>query len=360
MNIKRVDYFHVQCKRIEPFIIATSSTNIVNNILVKVIADENYGYGNACPNTVTNETPRSILKALKILSHELTGEDAKDLNWINERMDSIIKGNPSAKAGIDMALYDLQGKFKNVPVYKLLGEKKKKMLTDMTIGIMNQDAAVEHAVQYINRGFKALKIKIGLDKEKDIKRIKAVRDAVGEDIKLRVDANQGYDINTAIEVIKKIEALNIEYIEQPVKWDDLEGLSEVRMHSNIPIAADESVKSKDDALKIIEKECSDKINIKLMKCGGLTKAIEINTIAKNNGLKTMIGCFGENRVSITAGLHFALSQENVCYADLDSHFMLINDRTIGGFTFENGYLIPLKKIGFGVDVNIEEWGSMNF
>lgn len=352
MIIKKIEYFHVRCQRKEPFVIATGSSNVANNVIVKVVADEGIGIGNACPNSVTMETTESILKALKILSDELVGEDAGEINWINERMDSLAENNPSAKVGIDIALYDLKGKVKGQPVYKLLGKKKEKVLTDMTIGIMDKDEAVERAIRYKEEGFKALKIKIGLDMEKDIDRIRAVRETVGEDMIIRVDANQGYDVGSAIEVVEAIEPYNIEQIEQPVIWDDLEGLREVRRHSSIPITADEAVKTKEDALKVVEKNCADKINIKLMKCGGLTKALEINRVAEGNGLETMIGCMSENRISIAAGLHFALSQENVRYADLDSHFTLLDDMTKGGFTFEDGYLVPLDRAGFGVDADI--------
>lgn len=352
MIIKSIHYFHIQCERKEPFVIATGSSNVAHNIIVKVVTDEYCGFGNACPNSVTKETPESIQRALKILSHELVGEDAEDINRINKRMDSLVDENPSAKAGIDIALHDLKGKIENLPVYKLLGKKKDKILTDMTIGIMGQEEAIEHALRYKNNGFKALKIKIGLDKEKDVERVRAVRKAIGEDIILRVDANQGYDVRTAIKVLRRIEPYNIEQVEQPVKWNDLEGLKEVRKNSFIPITADESVKTKEDTMKIIENEGADKINIKLMKCGGLTKALEINRLAEENGLETMIGCMSENRVSIAAGLHFALSRENIKYADLDSHFSLINHRTSGGFTLENGFLVPIEKAGFGVDVEV--------
>ncbi|UCE38147.1 MAG: dipeptide epimerase [Thermoplasmata archaeon] len=349
MNIKKIDFFPVQSERKEPFIIATGSSNIAHNIIVKVITNDGVGIGNACPNSVTKETPETILMALKIFSDELKGENIDDIEEINTKMDSLLERNPSAKAGVDIALYDLHGKIKGMPVFEIFGKKKEKMLTDMTIGIMDLEATINHAVEYKNRGFKALKIKIGLDKVEDVKRIKATREAVGEDMIIRVDANQGYDVNTAIEILKEIEPYNIEQVEQPVKWDDLAGLKEVKDNSPIPITADESVKTKEDAFKLAQGKCADKINIKLMKCGGITKALEINKIAEENGLNTMIGCMSENRISISAGLHFALSQENVRYADLDSHFSLIDDDTKGGFIFEDGYLVPLSKAGFGIE-----------
>jgi o-succinylbenzoate synthase len=351
MKIKCIENFHVQCPRKEPFVIATGSSNVANNVIVKVVAGEGIGIGNACPNSVTKETTESIQDALKILSKELVGQSAEDIPEINQRMDILMGKNPSAKAGIDMALYDLKGKIEGMPVYKILGINKDRILTDMTIGIMGKEETVEHALEYQKYGFKALKIKIGLDKKMDVGRIRAVREAVGEDMIVRVDANQGYDGEGAIEVVEALEPYDIEQIEQPVKWDDLEGLRKVKEYSQIPITADEAVKTRDDVFKIIEKKCADKIDIKLMKCGGLTKALEINRVAEENGLETMIGCMSENRISIAAGLHFALSQENVLYADLDSHFTLLDDKISGGFSFVDGYLMPLDKAGLGVKVD---------
>jgi L-alanine-DL-glutamate epimerase-like enolase superfamily enzyme len=308
------------------------------------------GIGNSCPNSVTGETVNTIQHALKIFSKELVGEDTEDIIEINRKMDEILIENPSAKAGIDIALYDLHGKIEDKPVFEILGRKKDRMLTDMTIGIMDKKATITHAVEYKNQGFKALKIKIGLDKDEDVERVRAVREAVGEDMIIRVDANQGYDVKTAIEVLNKIELYNIEQMEQPVKWDDLVGLKEVKDNSPVPITADEAVKTKEDAIKIARGKFADKINIKLMKCCGITKALEINRIAEKGGLETMVGCMSENKVSISAALHFALSQKNVKYADLDSHFSLISDGTQNGFTFEDGFLVPKKSPGIGIEM----------
>lgn len=350
MIIKKIEYQHIQSERKEPFVIATGSSNIVHNIIVKVITDEGFGLGSACPNSVTKETWETIMMSLRIFSDELVGEDASEFEIINEKMDFLLEKNPSAKAGVDIALYDLKGKIKGQPVFDFLGKKKDRIITDMTIGIMEKEAAVKYALEYQKRGFRALKIKIGLQKEKDVERIKAVRDAVGEDMIIRVDANQGYDVKSALEVLNKIEAYNIEQVEQPVKWDDIRGLKEITKNSTIPTTADEAVKTREDALMVIESGAAHNINIKLMKCGGLTRALEINRIAEENKIETMIGCMSENRISIAAGLHFALSQSNVKYADLDSHFSLINHNTKGGFDFKAGFLVPQEKAGFGVEL----------
>jgi o-succinylbenzoate synthase len=350
MRIRKIDYQLVESQRREPFIIATGSSNIARNVIVKIFSDEYVGIGNACPNSVTGETHETIQMALKKFAYELVGRDVEDIESVVSKMDEILERNPSAKAGVDIALHDLMGKKNGKPVLEILGKKKDKILTDMTIGIMGIKEAVDHAIHYKEQGFRALKIKIGLDLDEDINRITMIREAVGEGMIIRVDANQGYDVKTALEVLYNIEPCDIEQVEQPVKWDDIRGLKEVKDNCPIPITADEAVKTIEDARMIVENGCADNINIKLMKCGGLTKALKINRIAQENGIPTMIGCMAENRISIAAGLHFALSQDNVKFADLDSHFSLIDDRTKGGFSFEDGFLIPNNGPGLGIEL----------
>jgi L-alanine-DL-glutamate epimerase-like enolase superfamily enzyme len=180
MNIRKIEYFHVQSVRKEPFVIATGSSSLARNIIVKVKTDDVEGIGNACPNSVTGETKESIISALKVLSRSLVGEDPREIEFINDEMDAVIKKNPTAKAGIDIALWDLKGKVEGEPVYKIIGKKKDKIMTDMTIGIMSNEDAVKRAVKYIEDGFLALKVKIGLDPKGDVERIKAIREAAGD------------------------------------------------------------------------------------------------------------------------------------------------------------------------------------
>lgn len=351
MIIKKIEFYPLELERKERFVIATGSSKITHNIVVKIVTDDLIGWGNACPSQVTDENSKSVQKALKLFSKRLTGEDATRINKIHSKMNALLSKNPSAKAGIDIALYDLLAKRVHLPLYKLLGGYKEKMLTDMTIGIDDIEVMIEHAIRYKKEGFKALKIKIGLNVEEDVKKLIEIRKAVGDDIKIWVDVNQGYDENKTISFIKKIRHLNIEFIEQPVKFDDLIGLGNITKRSPIPIAADESIKSPEDGLDVVRNKCADLLNIKLMKCGGISPAIKINNIAEIGGLKVMVGCMGESLISIAAALHFALSQKNVVYGDLDSHFTLKKD-VARGITFKNGYLLPSNKDGLGIDVDI--------
>jgi len=191
--------------------------------------------------------------------------------------------------------------------------------------------------------------KVGIDPKKDIERIKAIRDAVGYDIILRVDANQGWSVNEAIYVIDKLADYEVELVEQPIRWDDLKGLRRVRKESSIPIAADESVKTPSDAIKVIEADAVDIINIKLMKSRGIWGALKIASISEAAGIKNMIGCMGESRIGITAGVHVAQGLKNIMIYDLDSDLLLKEDVVIeGGASIEQGVRRAGSDSGLGI------------
>jgi L-alanine-DL-glutamate epimerase-like enolase superfamily enzyme len=316
-------------------------------VFVRVVADDGTeGYGSSAPNSVTNETVSTVTKTLSLYSQKLVGESV-DIDLIHRIMDKICEDNNSAKSAIDIAIYDILGKSYGIPVYKLLSDEyKNKILTDMTIGIMSTEDAVERAIHYKREGFKVLKVKVGLNIDDDINRVKTIRNAVGSDIKIRLDANQGYSVKDAIRFANSLEDLDIEFIEQPVRADDLKGLKKVCELSKIPIMADECVKTSDDTLQITK--YLKLVNIKLMKSKGIRDAIKICKILSDTNGSAMVGCMGESLLSITAGLHFSLSQPTVKYADLDSWFNIINDYASDGLKFEDGYLLPSDKPGFGV------------
>lgn len=355
MKIKRIEIYPVILERKEVFRIATGATKNAHNVLIKILTDDGIeGWGNACPNSVTGETTSSIQKAIKILSKFLIGQNPLLINKVCMKIDEKLNGNPSAKAGIDIALYDILGKFEGMPTYKLLGACRNKIPTDITIGIMDLEKTVAHAKLYKKQGFKALKLKVGLNLKKDLKRITAVSRVVGNNFSLRIDCNQGFDVKTAKKFIRTIHTLetNIEFIEQPIAVKNLKGLKELAKISKIPIMADESVRSYDDAVRFVKRKNANLLNIKLIKFGGLSKALRINKMCESAGINTMVGCYGESLCSIVAGLHFALSQKNVKFADLDSQFSFKKDVTSDGYKFERGYLIPSKKLGFGTKINL--------
>ena len=340
-------------KRMSTFKIATGSSDIEDNVIVKIVSGGDYGVGNANPTNVTHETLQSIESFLSKVSKKIVGTDECDLDKVHQRLDSIGPGNTAAKAAVDIALFDLLSRRDKKPLYEFLGGSRDRMITDMTIGIESKETTVRKALKHTKSGFKALKIKVGMELNEDIKRVTAVRDAVGPSIEIRVDANQGYTVDEAIMFCEAMASLEVELVEQPVKADDLDGLKKVTEASDVWIMADESVKSVMDARNVARACAADMINIKLMKSAGINDAVMINRMASAANMPTMVGCMGEIQVSIAAGLHFALSSENVKYADLDSHFNIIDDPS-SGIEFDDGCLIAPKGFGLGVKTPLDD------
>ncbi len=355
-SIRSLDVFPAKLHLKEPFRVAYEVEEDAWNILVRLTtAEGEVGWGNACPDPeVTGETPASVLKTLGKLTPRVVGEDAHRINRVNYIMEEVVGGNLTAKAGVNLALYDILGKEAGLPVTKLLGGFKDRIQTSMSIGILPLEETVAKAKGYIAEGFKVLKLKCGLDPEDDIRRAIAVREAVGRDILLRLDANQGYDVATALRVVDALEniyGVDIELIEQPTPAGELGQLKEVTGASSVPIMADESVQSILDTFVVTAGQMADLINIKLMKTGGITGALRVNHIAQAGGIPAMVGCMSESIVSVAAGVHFACSQRNIEYADLDSHFDFEKDVAKGGAAFEEGYLYPLESAGYGIEVD---------
>ena len=339
-------------KRTSAFRIATGSSDTEENVIVKLVSGDDFGVGSANPTDVTQETLASMESFLSVASRKIVGTDENYPDKLHQRLDAIAIGNTAAKAAVDIALFDLLSKREKKPLHEYLGGKRDKIITDMTIGIEPLEITVQKALEHTRSGFRALKIKVGLEFDEDIKRVSAVRDAVGPKIQLRVDANQGYTVDQAIKFCEAMETLDVAVVEQPVKAEDYEGLRRVSQSSNLPIMADECVKSVLDARKVARESIADMINIKLMKSAGINDAVLINRLAEAADVGTMVGCMGEIQVSIAAGLHFALSSENVLLADLDSHFSIVDDPS-SGLLFEDGHLVAPKKPGLGITTPLD-------
>ncbi len=348
MKIDDVKTYPVTMDRDEVFKIATGSSLAAENVHVKISAENYEGWGNASPNSVTEETTDSILKSLNIMKKKVTSKEL-DIEKIWKEMTEIFPKDPAAVAGLDIALNDLKGKLEDKPVCGLYGGERTGVLTDRTISIWPYQETVDHAKRYVEQGFKALKMKIGLDLFEDIRRVRAVREEVGDSIRIWVDANQGYKVEEAITLCEKLADLDVELIEQPVNKDDLDGLKRVTHESAIPIMADEAVKDHNMAEKICSEEIADMVNIKLMKCGGITGGRKIIEVLEEYGVDAMVGCMGEDVPAIAAGTHLHLTSSRITHADLDSHFML-PDRIAGGLDFKEGYLYVSEKPGLGIDV----------
>lgn len=284
------------------------------------------------------------------IAPSIIGMDIEEFDTILKKMDSAIHKNTSAKAAVDIALYDLFGKHFKMPLYKLFGGGSKEIESDMTVSVNSPQEMAEDAVSYIQKGYSMLKIKVGLDSGLDIVRVKAIRDAVGSKVRICLDANQGWKAKEAVRTIKKIEdmGLNIELIEQPVIAHDIDGLKYVTDYVDTPVMADEALFSAQDGFRLLKMRAVDLLNIKLMKCGGLHHALTINAMAESCGVECMIGSMIESKIGITAAAHLGCGKLNITRADLDAVDMMAEDPIEGGVKVAGSMLILPEGNGLGI------------
>lgn len=288
--------------------------------------------------------------AINHIKHDIVGLDIDNLEEIMKVIHNSIFGNNSAKAAVDIAIYDLFCKKYGLPLYKFLGGYKTVLTTDITIANDTVEHMVQKSLEAVMDGYTYLKIKVGNDVDLDIERVKAVRKAVRRGTKIRVDANQGWGAKEAVRTIRKFEDLDldIEFVEQPVKAWDIDGLKYVTDHVDTKILADEAVFGPSDAFRLIEKRAADLINIKLMKCGGINNAIKIYNMAENMGIRCMMGCMLESRIGITAAASFAASKSNMIKADLDTMLLFEKDSIIGGASIVGNTITINESPGLGI------------
>jgi L-alanine-DL-glutamate epimerase-like enolase superfamily enzyme len=350
VRITGIEVWQQRMRLSEPYTIAYETIESTTNVFLEIKTNEKIiGIGCAAPDLqVTGELPEDVLHACdEVIGPLLKGTDPLRIALHVTRLKAKLPHNPSALAMVDMALYDIMGKTAGLPVYKMLGGFRDRMKTSVTIGILPTAETVARAREFVRRGFKALKIKGGVDVEGDIERILKVREAVGEKIELRFDANQGYTVESALHFVQASRAARIELIEQPTPKSEPGELGRVTKGVSIPVMADESIMSLLDAFKMAKRDLLDMVNIKLMKVGGIFEALQINAVARAANLEVMVGCMDEAALGIAAGLHFALARPNVSYADLDGHLDLVDDPTLGSVILKEGMLYPTGNPGLG-------------
>jgi L-alanine-DL-glutamate epimerase-like enolase superfamily enzyme len=354
MKITKIEFWPVTMPLSEPYTIAYETVNSASNLFLRLETDKNIiGYGCGAPDeAITGETMESAQQVTgEIVSHYLKNADQLRHAFQMEKLKKYLMSSPSVLAMVDMALYDILGKTAGLPLWKLLGGYRDRIKTSITIGIMPEKETVSLARDMIVRGFKCIKIKGGRDLEDDITRVLKVREAVGKETELRFDANQGYSVEQSVEFVKRTKEAKLELIEQPTPKGEHDLLGRVTSGVPIPVMADESLMSIRDAFRLARRDLVDMVNIKLMKVGGISEALQINSVARSAGLEVMVGCMDEAALAIAAGLHFALARPNVLYADLDGHLDLLDDPSNGAVILEKGILFPTNKPGLGFDMN---------
>jgi L-alanine-DL-glutamate epimerase-like enolase superfamily enzyme len=353
MKIKEIEIFKFDLPLKAPFRISIGTVNAANDVLIKVHTDSGLvGIGEACPfPPITGETQDTNLSMARSIRDMVIGRDPLAIESLVTEIGAMVHSNPSVVAAYDTALFDILGKAAGLPVFRLLGGDKAAFETDVTTGIDTPENMAANAKAHAGGGYKTLKVKVGLDPDEDVSRIQAIREAIGYDIKLRIDANQGWTVPQAIYALKKMEKFRIQLVEQPVVAWDTAGLKTVRSESPIPIMADEAIFLPSDAIKLIKAEACDFFNIKLMKAGGILNSVRIAHIADAANMRCMVGCMLESNVGLTAAAHVVASQRNIVYADLDGNTEHVVDPVIGGMTVKAGTITLPETPGLGLDVD---------
>jgi o-succinylbenzoate synthase len=336
-----------------PFKTALRSVSSVEDVIVEVHTDTGaVGYGEAPPTgAITGDTTGAILGALQDhIIKTVVGREVDDFENLLQAVNRCIVKNTSAKAAMDMALWDLYGQLHKIPVYKMLGGGRKEIVTDITISVNDPEEMARDAVDAINRGYDTLKIKVGANPDLDVARLTAVRRAVGSSPCIRIDANQGWSPKQAVRLLNQMQerGLDIEFVEQPVKAHDFAGLKYVTERSYVPVLADESVFSPEDALTIMQMGAADLVNIKLMKCGGLYNALKIASAAEVYGVECMIGCMLEAKISVNAAVHLACAKNIITKIDLDGPVLCSEDPILGGAVFQEQKITVSDDPGLGI------------
>jgi o-succinylbenzoate synthase len=354
MKITDVKLYRISIPLRVPFKTALRSVDSVEDVIVEIITDTGErGFGEAPPTgVITGDTTGAIVGAIRDhIGKSIIGMDIDALEDVLQTIQRCIVHNTSAKAAVDMAVWDLYGKLYRIPVHKLLGGARKEITTDITISVNPPEQMAADTRDAIRRGYDCLKVKVGVSPELDVARLSAVRKAAGDDVLIRIDANQAWTPRQAVRILNEMQekGLKIELVEQPVKAADIEGLKYVTERSYVPVLADESVFSPEDALRIMQMHAADYINIKLMKCGGLYNALKIVSAAEIYGVECMLGCMLEGKVSVNAAVELACAKKIITKIDLDGPVLCREDPVYGGAVFNEKTITVSDAPGMGIE-----------
>lgn len=355
LEITSVELYKLSIPLKQPFVISLGPQYDADNVIVVINTNAGIkGWGECSPYmSINGESMDTCFIVGQDLAKALKGKDPLQIEDCINAMERIITRNESIKSAFDMALYDIAAQHAGLPLYKFLGgEKNKRISTDMTVGLGSPEKMAAEAVEYKAAGFPSIKVKLGTTTEEDVARIKAIREAIGNELPLRIDANQGWSVETAIATLQALKEFGIEHCEEPIARWNFMALPEVRKNSPIKIMSDESCFDEHDAERLAKLNACDYFNVKLGKSGGIYHALKIVEVAKAHNLKLQVGCFMESRLAITALVHFAYSSNLIVHYDLDTPLMLKEDPVVGGMQFlDNGFVEIDDTVGIGATID---------
>jgi L-alanine-DL-glutamate epimerase-like enolase superfamily enzyme len=362
-KIRQIEIYPSPIPLKEPFITSLGPVNFAENVLI-IIRTENglTGTGECSPFLPINgESMETAVVVARYLARALVGQDALAIDHCMQLMDRVIYGNTSIKSAFDIALYDLAARHENLPLYRFLGgEKPKTIQTDYTVSLKDAVSMAEDAQKIQRNGFQILKVKLGNEGKKDVERIQKIREVIGPDMPIRIDANQGWTTEEAIHTLKALAPYGIQHCEEPIpRWNYME-LPLVRRESPIPIMADESCFDHHDAARLIRLNACDSMNIKLGKSSGIYKALKIIRLAEVANLRLQIGGFLESRIGFSASAHLALTSKQIQYFDFDTPLMFTEDPVEGGIEYKESGLIEIPELpGTGATIRTSYLKKLN-
>lgn len=354
MKIEEIDIYAIRLPLKESFSVSYQTYYDMPSIIAKITTDDGLvGFGEGVADEhVTGETWHSTYAILKeTLAPMLIGQNPMEFERLHEIMDQAVYQVPTAKAAIDIACYDIVGKKLGVPVYQLLGGRyHEKFPITHVISIGTPEAMAEEAAKHLEYGYTSFKVKVGTKVQDDIKRIQAIRAKIGDDVAIRVDVNQGWknSANTII-AMRQLEQLGLDWLEQPVFADDFNGMVEVKGKTTTPLMMDEGLRGKRDMQELIEKKAAHKVNIKLMKCGGIYPAMKLAHMAEMAGIDCQIGSMVESSIGSAAGFHVAFSKKTFTSVELTGPLKFSKD--VGNLHYDVPFIQLNDKPGLGIDID---------
>lgn len=361
--IRQIELYPCPVKLKEPFIISLGKLDFADNLIVVIKTSGGItGFGECSPFlTIHGENSDTCVAIGKLLAKTLVGKNALDIKQCHLLMDSVVFGNTSIKSAFDIALYDIASQKAGLPLFQFLGGRNnRELVTDYTISISTPSKMAEDALKIVAAGFPVIKVKLGGNEDEDFLRMQLIRDAIGYSMPIRIDANQGWNIDTANRLLKRFIDFNIQHCEEPVRRNEFMALPGIKSSSSIKIMADESCFDHHDAERLIGMKACDRINVKLGKSSGIFKALKIARIAERENILLQAGGFLESRLGFTASAHLALSSDQFAFIDFDTPLMFCEDPVTGGIEYQsNGVIKVTDSIGLGAIVSDNILNSLN-
>jgi L-alanine-DL-glutamate epimerase-like enolase superfamily enzyme len=353
MKIRQINISKENLLLTRPYTIAFKTVDSVVNGIIEIVTDNGLkGYGSFNPSHFV--VGEHLEDALAILNENnlslLVGRELDDIHALCAFVQQTFKASPTARTGLEIALYDVFTQELGIPLVRFLGQKIVSMPTSITIGIKGVRETLEEAKEYTRRGFKILKVKLGISLEEDLERLVRLRETFGYSVGIIIDANQGYNGQQLARFTDQTADLDIRLIEQPLPVGQEDGMRRLPDSIKKVIAADESLVTSDNAVELATPPpACGFFNIKLMKCGGISEALIIADTAVRSSIGLMWGCNDESIISITAALHTAFSCPHTKFIDLDGSLDLARDVVKGGFLLKDGIMSLSDRPGLGLE-----------